>query len=102
MLDQQLIETSTTTSDGEKKKASYLEQSHFAVACSMDDALTLFPLDIDVKLDSPSAGKCAAEVLHICLHRSPLMIYRGRRSLQSLIERIARCQNSNPRSWMKA
>jgi hypothetical protein len=57
MLDQQLIETSSATSDGEKKKISFLEQSLFAIACCMDDGPTLVPLDISVKLDSPSAGK---------------------------------------------
>jgi hypothetical protein len=57
MLDQQLIETSSATSDGEKKKISYLEQSLFAIGCCMDDGPTLVPLDISVKLDSPSAGK---------------------------------------------
>jgi hypothetical protein len=60
MIDQRLIETARTTSTGEKKKTSYLEQSLFAIGCCMDDGPKLVPLDILVKLDSPSAGTCIA------------------------------------------
>jgi hypothetical protein len=59
MLDQQLIETSAATSDGERKKISFLEQSLFSIACCMEDGPTLIPLDISVKLAAPSAGKYA-------------------------------------------
>jgi hypothetical protein len=67
MLDQQLIETSSATSDGEKKKISFLEQSLFAIACCMDDGPTLVPLDISVMLDSPSAGKYRNRMLSVKL-----------------------------------
>jgi hypothetical protein len=70
MLDQQLIETSSATSDGEKKRISFLEQSLFAIACCMDDGPTLVPLDISVKLDSPSAGKYRNRTL--CMNLLPV------------------------------
>ena len=58
LLDQQLIETSTTTSDGVSKKTAYLQQNIFSTACTVDDdKLTLHPIDIRVKLASPNSGK---------------------------------------------
>jgi len=60
LLDQQLIETATTTSDGVSKKTSYLDQSFFAIACAVaENSLGLFPFDISVELDSPTSGKFA-------------------------------------------
>jgi hypothetical protein len=57
LLDQQLIENELHSLDGEKKKTSYLEQQLFGVACSSTpDALTLYPLDMSVVLESPVAG----------------------------------------------
>jgi len=59
LLDQQLVDTSTKTSDGVSKKTSYLTQSIFATACSATgDDLVLYPLDVHVRLDSPTAGTC--------------------------------------------
>ena len=61
LLDQQLAETSQTTSDGVNKKTSYLDQTLFGATCSVDKdgGLTLYPLDIRIRLDSPTAGTFA-------------------------------------------
>lgn len=58
LLDQELIETLTATSDGVQKKKSYLNQKLFAATCSADKdhGLTLYPLDIEIRLESPAAG----------------------------------------------
>jgi hypothetical protein len=56
LLDQRLVDTSTTTSDGVTKRGSYLEQNLFAVACCANEStLTLVPFDILAKRDSPMA-----------------------------------------------
>jgi len=56
LIDQETVETATKTSDGMNKKATYLDQSLFSIACAVnDDGLTLFPLNINAKLDTPFA-----------------------------------------------
>jgi len=57
LIDHQLVDTSHTTSDGVTKKISYLDQTLFGAMCSVDkvEGLTLFPLDIRIRLDSPAA-----------------------------------------------
>jgi hypothetical protein len=58
LMDQQLIENETKRADGEKVKTSYIEQQFFAVGCSATtEGLTLYPIDISVHLDTPTAGK---------------------------------------------
>ena len=58
MIDQNLVENTTRTSDGEKKQQAHTEQELFGVCCSIsDDALVLHAAEMTVKLDSPSAGK---------------------------------------------
>jgi len=62
LLDQQLIENETKSSDGEKKKSSYVEQHLFSVSCAATpERLTLFPIDVVVHLDSPIAGMSASQ-----------------------------------------
>ena len=56
LLGQDLIETSVMKSNGVSTKTSYLDQSLFSMACAVsDDGLCLFPLDVNVKLESPTA-----------------------------------------------
>jgi hypothetical protein len=58
LVDQQLVEKSSVTTDGEKKKQAYTEQELFGISCSVDgDALTLYGTEMKVQLDTPSAGK---------------------------------------------
>lgn len=58
LVDQQLVEKSSVTTDGEKKKQAYTEQELFGISCSVDgDALTLYGTEMKVLLDTPSAGK---------------------------------------------
>lgn len=58
LMDQQLIENENKRADGEKVKTSYIEQQLFAVGCSATaEGLTLYPIDISVHLDTPTAGK---------------------------------------------
>ena len=57
LVDQQLIEKSSVTTDGEKKKQAYTEQELFGISCSVNaDALTLYGTEMKVLLDTPSAG----------------------------------------------
>jgi len=57
LLDQELTETTSTTTDGVIKKSAHLDQALFGIACSVDDEnLTLYPVDIQVKLDTPTSG----------------------------------------------
>ena len=56
LMDHGLVETSAVTSDGANKKTSYINQSLFSLSCSVnDDGIILFPFDVGVKLDSPTA-----------------------------------------------
>jgi len=56
LIDQELVETATRTSDGTNKKTLYIDQSLFSIACAVnDEKLTLFPLNISAKLDTPFA-----------------------------------------------
>lgn len=58
LLDQQLIENEKKSADGETIKTSFIEQQLFAIGCSATaDGLTLYPIDISVRLDSPIGGK---------------------------------------------
>jgi hypothetical protein len=56
LLDQQIVETQQeqSISDVTRKKKSYIEQSLFAISCSVDKRtpLTLFPFHVTIKLDS--------------------------------------------------
>lgn len=57
LLDQQLVETAKTTSDGVNKKDSFLEQTFFSTTCSSNaERLVIFPLDIRIKLATPTSG----------------------------------------------
>lgn len=56
VLDQQMIQRSTNSSDGESKKKNLLEKQLFALCCSVDEfALTIHALDVNVVVDSPSS-----------------------------------------------
>lgn len=56
--DQNLIETASRTSDGEKMKQAHTEQELFGICCSVgDEGLTLYGLDVTVQLDTPTSGK---------------------------------------------
>lgn len=57
VLEQQMVETATKTSDGANKKSAFLTQSLFGVTCSVrDESLLLYPLEVNMKLDTPTAG----------------------------------------------
>lgn len=57
LLDQQLNESTNTTSDGVNKKNMYMEQTLFSATCAAnDDRLILFPLEVAVRLESPLSG----------------------------------------------
>jgi len=57
LLDHEVIETSMVTSDGTmNKKSSYIDQSLFSLSCAIDsDGPLLLPLDVTVKLNSPTS-----------------------------------------------
>ena len=75
-LQQELVETSTTTSDGAPKKKSYLEQVLFALSCTMNDqGVMLVPLEIHTRLDTPASSKSSdctlsTSLLHFLLTRN--------------------------------
>lgn len=92
MVDQQLVETSTTTSDGVSKIASYMEQTLFCVVCSVTEtSLTLLPLEINVKLDSPTSSK----FLSTCFDLLTILLKRRVFALQSLLARVFPYSASN-------
>mgnify|MGYP005845856475 CR=1 FL=1 len=67
LLDHRLIENETRTTDGEKKKTSYIEQQLFAIGCSAtDQGLTLYPMDVTVHLDTPISGTFRVFVSFTC------------------------------------
>jgi hypothetical protein len=54
LVDQNLVETTSRTSDGEKIKHAHTEQELFGVCCTTDEAaLTLYGTTMFVRLDSP-------------------------------------------------
>eukprot|EP00980_Cylindrotheca_fusiformis_P012669 scaffold3103_cov136-Cylindrotheca_fusiformis.AAC.7 len=56
LIDQQFVETTERTSDGDKTQTIYTEQELFGTCCSVDDlALTMYGLKVNVKLDTPSS-----------------------------------------------
>lgn len=58
LLDHQLVETSQTTSDGIHKREAHLVQTLFSTLCAVSDSsLILYPLDVRIKLNSPTSGK---------------------------------------------
>jgi hypothetical protein len=58
LVDQERIERSEITRDGEKKKQAYLLQELFGICCAVNgDALTLYPIEIKVHLETPSSSK---------------------------------------------
>lgn len=59
MLGQEIVESQKATTDGVIKKSSFLQQSFFALSCSVDTAsVILYPLEISMTLFSPTSGKC--------------------------------------------
>lgn len=57
LIDQQLIETTQRTSDGDKTQKIYTEQELFGTCCTVDDAaLTLYGVKVNTRLDTPSSG----------------------------------------------
>jgi hypothetical protein len=66
LVDQRLVEKSSTTADGEKKKQAHTEQELFGISCSVNgDALTLYATELKVHLEFPSAGKF---VFFVCVY----------------------------------
>ena len=58
LVDQELVERSETNRDGERKKEAHTTQELFAISCSVNnDGLTIYPIDVKVRLDTPSSGK---------------------------------------------
>lgn len=56
LMGQELVETSILKSDGVSVKTAYADQSLFSIACAVnEDVLSLVPLDMNVKLESPTA-----------------------------------------------
>jgi hypothetical protein len=56
VIGQELVETSVMKSDGIIVKTSYVHQSLFSIACAVSDgALSLYPFDVTVTLESPTA-----------------------------------------------
>lgn len=56
LLGQDMIETTVVKSEGVSTKNHHLEQSLFSFVSSADeDCLCIFPLSVDVKLESPSS-----------------------------------------------
>ena len=67
LVDQELVERSETNRDGERKKDAHTTQELFAITCSVNnDGLTIYPIDIKVRLDTPSSGKDRLMVQHGC------------------------------------
>ena len=56
VLDQQMVETSSTFMDGVTKKKSHINQSLFALSCTATEkGVTIVPMEIEVVLDSPGS-----------------------------------------------
>ena len=56
LMGQELVESSVMKSDGVSVKTAYADQSLFSIACTVnEDLLSLVPLDMNVKLESPTA-----------------------------------------------
>jgi len=56
VLDQQMIQRTSKSSDGDWKKQALLEKELFALSCSVNDvALTIHALDVTVVVDSPAS-----------------------------------------------
>lgn len=56
MLGQDMIETTVVKSEGASTKKHHLEQSLFSfVSSASDDGLCIFPMSVNVKLESPSS-----------------------------------------------
>jgi hypothetical protein len=56
ILDQQMIQRTSNSSDGDWKKQALLEKELFALSCSVNDvALTIHALDVTVVVDSPAS-----------------------------------------------
>jgi hypothetical protein len=56
-LHQELVEIAHTASDGNTKKDSYVEELLFSLACFVSEhGPVIVPLQINVKLDAPTAG----------------------------------------------
>lgn len=55
LVDQKVVESSLTTSDGDRVKSTFIEQELFGICCTVDDTkgLTLYGAEVKVKLDSP-------------------------------------------------
>ena len=61
LLDQDLVELSSTASDGASRKVCYLSQSLLSLGCSVSDegGVVLHALEVRVKLESPSSRTCS-------------------------------------------
>lgn len=56
LVDQQLVETTTRKSDGERAKQSHTEQEFFGISCTASvDGLKLYGAEIHVRMDTPIA-----------------------------------------------
>ena len=72
LIDQELIETSSVTTDGEKRHHAYTVQELFGVSCAAgDDNLTLYAVSMKMQLDTPTSRKSAMVLLR--LKRIPLL-----------------------------
>lgn len=56
VLDQEMVETSSTFMDGVTKKKSHIKQSMFALSCTATEkGVTMVPMEIEIVLDSPGS-----------------------------------------------
>ena len=56
LLDQKLVDHTSWTADGERKKRSIAEQERFGICCSVNESnLVVYGADIQVELESPSS-----------------------------------------------
>lgn len=70
LVDQDVVETAQSTSDGMNKQSSFIIQALFSLSCSIStNGPILLPLDVNVKLDNPMA---TPERTHIALRRFTL------------------------------
>lgn len=72
VLDQQMIQRNSNSSNGELKKRPFLEQELFALSCSVDDlALEIHAFDVTVIFDSPTAlpsrENCSLATFKVCI-----------------------------------
>jgi len=67
LIDQDVVETAQSTSDGTNKQSSFIDQSLFSLSCSIStNGPVLLPLDVSIKLDNPMA---TPERTHVALRK---------------------------------